>query len=79
MLVWNAATARSTECSRCPGGTAAPLACRAPARTALFKAVGRNEWLARRTLFAAARRDVTAEPRELSIPVEALPIYPLIH
>ena len=51
----------------------------APARTALFKAVGRNAWLASRTLFVAARRDVTAEPRELPIPAQTLPIYPLMH
>jgi 2-polyprenyl-6-methoxyphenol hydroxylase-like FAD-dependent oxidoreductase len=51
----------------------------AAARIAAFKAIDGSEWVRRRTLLAAACRDVTATPQPSPIDVTAAGVYPLIH
>jgi 2-polyprenyl-6-methoxyphenol hydroxylase-like FAD-dependent oxidoreductase len=49
------------------------------ARTAVFKTIDASEWVKRRMLLAAVRRDVTAMPRYAPDPDEGTPIYPMMH
>ena len=50
-----------------------------PMRTAALRAIDASEWLKRRTVLAAACRDVTAMPRYSPTPVGNMPIFPMIH
>jgi 2-polyprenyl-6-methoxyphenol hydroxylase-like FAD-dependent oxidoreductase len=51
----------------------------AVARHAAFKAIDGSEWVKRRTLLAAARRDVTVIPQPSRIDMTVAGFYPLIH
>jgi 2-polyprenyl-6-methoxyphenol hydroxylase-like FAD-dependent oxidoreductase len=50
-----------------------------PMRMAAFRAIDASEWLRRRTVLAAAYRDVTAMPRYAPPPAANLLIFPMIH
>jgi 2-polyprenyl-6-methoxyphenol hydroxylase-like FAD-dependent oxidoreductase len=51
----------------------------AGARIAALKAIDASEWVRRRTVLAAACRDVTRIPRPSPVDISAARIYPLIH